>query len=100
MEKIKNVSPEQTSARWINNGWAVVGEKAKLNELKVGQYFLKDHLICFINVVNKSYVSWYDLIMREHCTSNTEQLVSKIKLLDKSNEHDKEPINESRFYRK
>lgn len=89
MEKQKVIRPEQTTARWINNGWAVVGEKAKLNELKVGQYFLKDNLICFINVVNKNYVSWYDLIMREHCTANTEQLVSKIKLLDKSNEYNK-----------
>lgn len=81
MEKMKNVKPEQTTARWINNGWAVVGEKAKLNTLKQGQYFLKDNLICFVNVVSRPYVSYYDLIMREHSTSNTEQLVSVVKLV-------------------
>ena len=86
MENLKNIRPEETSMRWIKNGWAVVGEKAKLNTLQVGQFFIKDNLISYINVVNKAYVSYYDIIIREHCTTNTDQYVQKVKLVgDKNN---------------
>lgn len=76
----KFLDPKQTSKKWIANKWAVVGDKVQLKKIKQGEFFLKDGLICYINNSSKN-ISYYDIIMREHCTSDTEQLVHKIKLV-------------------
>lgn len=82
MEKQHNfVDHRKTANQWIRDGWAIVGDKVKLNTLKVGDFFLKDGYIFFINVTSKAYISYYSIIMEEHSTSNTEQLVHTIKLM-------------------
>lgn len=82
MEKQNNfLDPKQTTKKWIYNKWAVVGDKVQLNKIKQGEFFLKDGLICYINITSKPYISYFDIIMREHCTSDTEQLVHTIKLV-------------------
>ena len=82
MEKtIKNIKPEQTTRNWIQKGWAVASGKAKLSTLKVGEYFMKDNLICFITIKNKDNITYLDLIYREHYTRNIDQTIEKIKLI-------------------
>ena len=75
------ITPQETTKKWIANGWAQVGEKVQLYTLKQGEFFLKNGMICFVNVASKPYISFYNIIMQEHCTSDTEQLVHKIKLV-------------------
>lgn len=82
MEKqIKFIDPKQKCKEWIAKKWADIGDKVQLNKIKQGEFFLKNGLIYFISSKNEQIIKYYDIIMREYYTRNTEQLVYTVKLV-------------------
>lgn len=66
--------------RWLNEGYIKPEKRLKMQELNVGDWFIKENRLCrVIDKKRASYIEWEDVTLKRNFTNYTHQVVDKIR---------------------